>query len=905
VSLASGMRIGVYEIAGSLGAGGMGEVYRARDTRLQRDVALKVLPDAFAQDPDRVARFAREAQLLASLSHPNIAAIHGIEDAPIGCALVLELIEGPTLAERITRAPLHLADTLAIARQIVDALDAAHEKGIVHRDLKPANVKVTPAGLVKVLDFGLAKAVGNGSTTDLATSPTMTTGGTRDGVILGTAAYMSPEQARGRAVDKRTDIWAFGCVLYEMLTRRAAFPGHTVADTIAGILEREPDWGALPASTPRRVRDLLRHCLQKDPKQRLRDAGDAVNEITVLLSAPSVGDGAATPALVQPSWRRSAALMTAALIFGGLISGGFVWMTKPSVSFPPPRLVRFALTSDDADALEPSGLGRDLAISPDGTRVVYVAGGPGRGRLVIRTLAQLDATPLWDRGTPRSPFFSPDGQWVAFFDLFGSLKKISTTGGPATEVTRGVGGAARGASWGADDRIVFATGDPATGLSRVSAQGGDVEVLTRPDTAHGEVDHLWPEVLPGGRAALFTIVSTGSIDSSQIAVLDLRTGTRKVIIRGGTHAQYVPSGHLIYGAAGSLHALRFDLDRLDVTGESVKVAEPVAITAEGGVNGAVSPDGTLVYVRSGGQGTTTTRELVWVSRDGHEEPIAAPPRAYVYPRISPDGTRVALEVWDEDRDIWVWNLARETLTRLTDNPGRDGFPVWTRDSQRIIFGSARSAFTNLFWRHADGSGSVDRLTESRNVQFPYSVSPDGTRLVLREDNPQTGLDIAIASLTGELQTAPLIRTPSNELNGEISPDSRWLAYQSNESGHDEIYVRPFPDVGRGQWQVSTAGGTRPSWARNGRELFYLAPDGLNLVTVAAGNTFSASRPTRLIEHHYFAETAFIGRTYDVSPDGLRFLMIKAGGSAGKPAARSPIIVVDGWFEELKRAVPLN
>jgi serine/threonine-protein kinase len=892
------MRIGVYEITGWLGAGGMGEVYRARDTRLNRDVAMKVLSDAFALDPDRVARFAREAQLLASLNHPNIAAIHGIEDGPTGCALVLELIEGPTLADRIAQGPISLAETLSLAKQIADALDAAHEKAIVHRDLKPANVKLTPAGTVKVLDFGLAKAAPtDGSTFDRSHSPTMTIGGTREGVILGTVAYMSPEQARGKAVDKRTDIWALGCLLYEMLTGRAAFQSETTSDTIAAILEREPNWQALPPSTPGRVRDLLRRCLQKDPKQRLRDAGDAVNEILDASTVSSSDVAVVAPRVPTPTAR----LLTGAAILGGLITGGLLWIVKPWASLTPARVVQFIVTSSYPDELEPSGIDRDLAISPDGIRLVYVAGGPGRGRIVSRPLARLDTALLSDRGTPRAPFFSPNGQWVGYFELFGGLKKIAITGGPATDLSRGVGGAGRGATWGPDDTIVFATSDPATGLWRVRAQGGEPQMLTRPDVAEGELDHLWPEFLPGGRAVLFTIGSAGSIGAAQVAVFDLRTGAKKVLVRGGSHAQYVSTGHLLYGAAGSLYAIPFDLDRAEATGPAVKVLERVAITPEGGVNAAVSQNGTLAYVRVDPQ--AAARALIWVGRDGHEDPIAAPPRAYVYPRLAPDGTRVALELADQDRDIWVWNFAPETLTRLTDTPGRDGFPVWTPDSRWLIFGSARGASTNLFRRAADGTGSVDRLTESRRIQFPYSVSPDGTRLVFREDDPETGLDIATMSLKDNRTAAPLIRTAFNEMNAEVSPDGRWVAYQSNESGQDEIYVRPFPKVSDGRWQVSSVGGTRPLWARNGRELFYLAPDGLYGVTIADGPSFKTDHPIRLIARRYFAETAYIGRTYDVSVDGQRFLMIKAGGVGSEGTERSNIIVVEGWLEELKRAAP--
>jgi serine/threonine-protein kinase len=421
-------------------------------------------------------------------------------------------------------------------------------------------------------------------------------------------------------------------------------------------------------------------------------------------------------------------------------------------------------------------------------------------------------------------------------------------------------------------------------------------VLTRPDKQQREVDHVWPEVLPDGRAVLFTIISSASIDEAQIALLDLESGTTRILIRGGTHAQYVPTGHLVYGASGGLQAVPFDVASRQMVGHAVKVLEQVAISPEGAVNAAVAQDGTLAYVRPNPSGAART--LVWVDRVGREEPIGAPPRPYIYPRLSPDGRRAALEVWDQDRDIWIWNFARQTLTRLTDRPGRDGFPVWTPDSMRLIFGSAQDGSTNLFWRASDGTGSVERFTQSAKIQFPYGVSPDGKHLVLREDDPKTGTDISIVPFDGERRATPLISTGFNELNAEISPDGRWLAYQSNESGLDEIYVRPFPAVADGLWQVSSNGGTRPVWARDGKELFYLAADGLNSVAIGAGPTFTAGRPTRLIERRYFSETAFIGRTYDVSPDGNRFLMVKEGGTDQRPM----LVVVQDWLSELERLV---
>ena len=600
--------------------------------------------------------------------------IHGVEEVDGIRALVLELVEA-----------------IGLGMQIGEALEAAHAKGIIHRDLKPANIKVLPGGVVTVLDFGIAKALaGDESGPDRSGLPTVTATHVT-GLIVGTPAYMSPEQARGEQVDRQTDIWALGCVLYEMLAGCMVFAGKSVSDTLAAVLEHEPDWRILPPSTPAKLRDLLRRCLQKDRKRRLRDVGDAVNELVELQNPDSSDAGTARPAARS---QRIAMLVVGASIRSAVIAGAVVWAIRPQSVAAPARLVRFIVGADGPDALEPSGLDRDIAISPDGTRLVYVAGGPGRVRLVIRALDDLDAKRLWDLDTPRAPFFSPDGRSLGFFGLFGVLKRISIDGGPASQVSRNVGSAVRGGSWGTDGTIVFATADLGTGLLGAPEAGGDAEVLSRPDREHGELDHLWPEILPGDHAVLFTILSPGSLETAQIALLDLSTRRTKILLRGGTAAQYVPTGHLIYGAGGSLLAVPFNLDRGEVTGDPVKVVDRVAITADGAVNAAVSKNGTLAYVRPRSAGALRT--LVWVNREGRETPIGgATARPYTYPRLSPDGTRVALEVWDENRDIWVLDLARETLTRLRDTPGRDGFPVWTPDSARLIFGSAREGTTNL------------------------------------------------------------------------------------------------------------------------------------------------------------------------------------------------------------------
>jgi len=913
-----GRNIGAFKILSVLGAGGMGEVYRARDTKLGRDVAIKVLPEAFTSDPERLARFEREARLLAALNHPHIAAIYGFEEAQGVRALILELVEGPTLADRVAAGPTPVKEALTIARQIAEALEAAHEKGIIHRDLKPANIKLKGDINVKVLDFGLAKAfAGSDSGPDLSQVPTVTATELQPGAILGTPAYMSPEQARGQAVDKRTDIWAFGCVLYEILSGKRAFGGKDILETLAHIIDREPDFAALPNRTPAPIARLLQRCLEKDPKRRVPDMAVARFEIDEALTVPAAATGLP---LVRPLriWQRPLPRATAIVSLIIVAAGFAVWaLTRPS----PPRVVRFTMTPSGATALDITANSPVLAISPDGTRLAYA--GDAR-QIVLRALDELQPTALQSPG--ESFFFSPDGQWIGFFGPTDNiLRKVAVTGGPPTTVSRTVG-SSFGASWSTDDTIILATNDFNSGLLRVAAAGGQPEVLTTPNREQGEVNHGWPEVLPGGQAVLFTIITGTAPSNRQIAVLDLATRGQKILVRGGSHARYVPTGHLVYGVAGTLWAVAFDLKRLEVVGTPVPVLEQVMTGELGGINMSLSGDGTLVYVPGGREGQRT---LVWVDRQGREEPLKAPPRDYRIARLSPDGTRVALDVIvGGDRDIWVWDFAAETLTRLTFDPRPDSHPVWTPDGQRVVFRSARAGRDNLFWQAADGTGAVERLTESPNVHFPTAFSPDGTQLVFREETATpTGADVMVLALDGGRPAAqppsqrvggpgrsstssvqPLVQTPFQELNGEISPDGRWVAYQSDESGQQEIYVRPFPDTDRGRWQISTGGGEQPLWARSGKELFYLGQRASGRVTVMSasvesGPTFRAGNPRRVFEGRDIVTASSSNRVYDVSPDGQRFLMIKEGVGSNETGTPPSIVVVQNWTEELKRLVP--
>ena len=893
----------------------MGEVYRARDTNLKREVAVKVLPEAFSQDPDRLARFQREAEVLATLNHPNIAAVYGLEKTDGVTAIVLELVEGQTLAERIasSRTGIPLDEALAIARQIADALEAAHEKGVIHRDLKPANIKITPDGKVKVLDFGLAKMLeptGSGGPGGLTMSPTLSVQGTFAGTILGTAFYMSPEQARGRAVDKRTDVWAFGCVLFEMLSGVRPFDGEDVAETIGAVIHKEPAWAALPETTPAIVRTVLQRCLQKDPKQRIRDIGDVQLALSGAFDSPAQPPVAAAPA-AHPSRRRTTGIAGMGVAAGVALAALVGWTLWRLAPVPKVQPMRFAIVPPPTQPLALQGADRDLAFSPDGTHIVYVGVAGVQTQLMVRAIDRLEAEPVRGIVNPRVPFMSPDGRWIGFFTgPGGELKKVSIAGGPPVSLCR-ISGAPRGGSWGPDDIIVFATIDSSTGLLSVSAGGGEPKVLTKPDTAHGEENHYFPSLLPGGRAVLFTITAPGGTDNAQVAVLDLKTGQRKTLIRGGSQAEYVgastaSTGFLVYAAAGTLSAVRFDPVRLEVLSAAVPIVEQVMMSGTGAAEFSVSRTGALVYV-PGRAANDATRSLAWVNRQGREEPIKAPLRAYHYPRLSPDGTRVALEIEDQERDIWSWDLAHETLTRLTFDPAIDGDPIWTPDGLRIIFDSSRSGARNLYWQAADGTGTAERLTTSPNAQTSYSVSPDGARVVLGETSP-TGPDLMTLHLGGpsttpgaeKRRTEPLIQTRYVENNAEISPDGHWLAYQSNESGTPEIYVRPFPDVNGGRWQISAGGGSRPVWARSGRELFYAGGGGVVAVPVQTVSAFSTGNPTKLFDWRSLT-TIGGGRAWDVSRDGQKFLMVKAASDAdpSSTATQASMVVVLNWIEEIR------
>jgi eukaryotic-like serine/threonine-protein kinase len=899
MAIAPGTRIGPYEVTALIGEGGMGKVWRAHHTGLKRDDALKVLPDAFASDPERLARFRREAQVLASLNHPNIAHVHGLEQSDGVQALVMELVEGPTLADRIAQGRIPLDEALPIAKQIAEALEAAHERGIIHRDLKPANIKLRPDGTVKVLDFGLAKALEPTSveSIDATASPTITSPAmmTGVGVLLGTAAYMSPEQARGKTVDKRSDVWAFGCVLYEMVTGRRAFEGEEVSDVLASVLARDPDWTLLPRGLSPVLGAFLKRCLHKDRRQRIGDA----QSVRLALEGAFETDLSPVQSAVgsrSPAWRRSAVLALAALVVGAsLIAIGMRFAT-PGTS---PSLVRTEIVTSGDAALSIQGPDRDIAITPDGMRVIY----RGDGKLLVRAVNELEPMILTRATQPRGLFVSPDGQWVGFWDVT-TLQKVAITGGPPVTIVAGQPSAGRGATWTRDGNIIFATTSTDSGLQQVSAAGGEVTVLTKPDRSQGQFDHFWPEALPGGEAVLFTIAqASGSIESAQIAVLDLRTRISKVLIRGGSHAHYVPTGHLVYGVAGTLRAVRFDLDRFEVIGTAVPVLEGVATTAQGAANVAIAANGSLVYAPGGG-GTADRVPIVSVDRQGRASPLPGLVDLYRDVRVSPDGTQLAVATQD---DVWIYDFGRAALSRLTTNPATDSRMLWTPDGRRIIFTSLRSGFPEMFWRPADGTGDDELLlTRTKDMldSRGSSWSRDGRQLLFVDVYSGAGsCSIGQVSIERPSDVQVLLKNQFCNDFPAVSPDGRWIAYHSNVSGRQEIYVEKYPEFGDRQ-QVSVNGGSRPIWSRNGRELFFssLAWRQIFAVPIQSASRLIVGRPQVLFEYPILPAPGG-ARPYDVAPDG-RFIII-GRGQENTPNASQNLVLVQNWLEELKRRVPVN
>jgi serine/threonine-protein kinase len=862
-----------------MGAGGMGEVYRARDTKLKRDVALKVLPEAFAKDPGRMLRFQREAEVLALLNHPNIAHIYGVEER----ALVMELVEGES-----PKGPMPFDDAWKIALQIAEALEYAHEKGVVHRDLKPANIKVTPAGVVKLLDFGLAKAFSDtpdANSADPENSPTITLGATVAGTVLGTAAYMSPEQAKGKKVDKRADIWSWGVVLYELLTGERLFKGDEAADTLAQVLTKEPD----PERVPRQVQRLLARCLEKDPKRRLRDIGEA----RYLLDEP------AAPLTIAPRWSRIGFVIAAGMT---IVAAGLAWIawraTRP-VEHP---LVRLDVDlGPDISLPPPDNNGPSVVISPDGNRIAYIAsvsGGPNK--LFTRRLDQKPATEVPGTEGATSPFFSRDSQWIAFSTTASGLKKVSVDGGVVVSVGSFPVGAGTTWSWGEDGTII-ASRILGEGLTRIGPSGGTPERLT--ELAKGELIHAFPQILPEGKAALFVAYSSDKGISGDIEVLALASRQRKVLLKGSTSPRYLPTGHLIYTTEGTLRAVPFDLDKLEIRGTPVPILDDVAHAAvqSKAAQFEVSTTGVLVYRRA----KDWQREpvtLQWLESSGKTRALTAKPGIYSQPRFSPNGEKLALVVSEPSGlGAWVYEWRRDRLWRLTSRPQDQNGIVWTPNGEYTVFGSLGNGMS---WTRPDRPGQVQPLTQSNNLQIPFSFSPNGRLAYMELEGGRTRIYTVGVDDDGTRLRAgkpELFReTQTNDNAPTFSPDGRWLAYVSNETGNQEVHVQAFPSGPA--WTISNGGGEAPVWSRNSQELFYQSGDKIMVVSYTVkGDTLELGNP-----RVWAAKLGGVQpRQWDLAPDGKRLLVLTPVASTEAPKPDHEVTFLLNFFDYLRQRVPVN
>ena len=895
--LASGTRLGPYKVVGPLGAGGMGEVYRATDTKLRREVALKVLPQAVATDPERMARFEREAQLLAALNHPNIAAIYGLEDSDSTRALVIELVEGSTLAERIAQAAIPVDEALPIARQIAEALEYAHERSIVHRDLKPANVKMKPDGTVKVLDFGLAKALDEDSAnTDISTSPTLTAAATKAGLILGTAAYMSPEQARGKAVDRRSDIWSFGVVLFEMLTGKMPFQGDTVSDTLAGVIRAEPDWTLLPFSVPRGIRSLLLRCLNKDPRQRLQSIGEARIAIENALSGNDSAPAESAPPAYAHSGRpvKLSHVILASTVGVLLIAGGFVLAKLiKSTTAQPAIVVRFSVAPPQGTSFFLHGV-HTMAISPDGTRLVFRINSAEGTRLYLHDITSSEMTLIPGTQGAEVPFFSPDGQSVAFVSS-GTLKKTGLNGGIPAPLVDSVGNALGGV-WGEDQYIYFAPGFTSP-IMRVAAAGGSPQPVSKLQPDKKELGHVGPLLLPGGKALLFTVWVGGNVDEGPLVAQVLATGERKVLLPNAFDPRFVPPNHLLFGRGGDLMMVGFNPETLTVSGNAVPVLQDLDLRS--GFSGFSAPyaasqydvsrNGTLVYIRGNQQATESM--LVWGEHDAKPKPFSLNANVYESPRFSPDGKQIALTVRLPDIDVWIYDLDRGALRRITFAPGEDELPVWSPDGKRIAFAS--NGRQQAFVIPADGSGQEEPLMENDTHFHLQSWSPDGKVIAYERLGASGRWEIWMLPMEGDHKPYPYLQGQFQKRHPAFSPDGKWIAYSSFESGREEVYVQRFPGPGE-KVQVSTDGGNYPVWSRDGRRLIYESSDTLWAVDVVNSPNFRLGKSQTLYQGRIWNAAA--GPNYALSPDGKRFVVVERG----KDTPENNLNVVLNWTEELLR-----
>jgi eukaryotic-like serine/threonine-protein kinase len=912
-ALEIGTMVAHYRLAGKIGEGGMGEVYRARDTKLQRDVALKILPQAMARDAERMARFEREAQVLASLNHPNIAAIHGLEESNGIRALVMELVEGETLAEKIVgegpalsdlRSPmdsigvqksdprepggLPYRDILPIARQIAEALEYAHERGVIHRDLKPANVKITPEGTVKVLDFGLAKVLIPQDSTnalDPANSPTLSMTTTEKGMILGTAAYMSPEQARGQRVDRRCDIWAFGCVLFEMLSGRKAFEGETLSDVLAAVITKEPDWAALPETAPPSIQRLVRRCLVKDAKQRLRDIGEARITIEEMLSGSSLlpsplpqGEGGPgeRDRVRVPLLRRALPWALAAVGMLGCVILAFVAMHLLRQSETEQPMIQFPISPPQNTEFD------NFVLSPDGRKLAFVASAPGTGAgaaLWVRSLDSLAARPLQGTEWPGPPFWSPDGRYLGFF-ADGKLKKIAASGGPVQTLCDADGG---GATWSRQGVIIFSNNGI---LYRVPDTGGEPTLVAAPDTAGLERGFGSPQFLPDGRHFLFRASGTRD-EGPYIGLGSLGSKRTEALLSKVQNALYSPPGYLLFVQQGNLVARPFDAGRLQFTGQAVPIAEDVpALLPPWGAGFSISENGVLAYqARTGGR----TDRMVWFNRKGNEIRAIGPQGIYTNPDLSHDGSKVAVCLGGMGkRDIWVYDLKRNTGSRLTFNPADDLNPVWSHDGSTIMFTSTRQGQRDLYEKSANGLGKTQLVYASKEQPKSLTdLSQDGRYALYDTDGLANTL--WALPLFGDRKPFAVVEGNFVAERGRFSPDGRYIAYTSIETGQSEVYVQTFPQH-LGKWEVSTSGGTEPMWRQDGKEMFYLKGD--NTVMSVDVNTSSSEFRAGIPKPLFRPQIVLLElrNNYVVSPDGQGFLMLAPAGEA-KPA---PITVVLNW-----------
>jgi eukaryotic-like serine/threonine-protein kinase len=876
LALTPGARVGPYEIVSALGAGGMGEVYRARDRRLDRDVAIKILPDAFAADPDRIARFQREAKTLAALNHPNIGGIHGIEDAGGVMALVMELVEGEDLSERIRRGQVPIDEALPVARQIADALQAAHEHGVIHRDLKPANIKLRPDGTVKVLDFGLAKAVEPaGNPAAVPDTPTITTPAmTRAGIILGTAAYMSPEQARGNPLDARTDIWAFGCVLYEMLTGRRAFAGDDVSDVLASILAREPDLAALPAGAPPSIRRLLRRCLQKDRTERLRDIGDARLEIADAMLRVDPDVKATAPTRARRRTGERLAWIGALTVLALALAASWTQAFRPAAVASEMRV---------DIATPPTTAPQSLAISPDGRTIAFVATADDRARLWLRSLESGAARPIAGTDGAEFPFWSPDSQSVGFF-ADGRLRRVAIDGGSVQTIA--IAPVGEGGTWNRDNVILFASlGRP---ISRVAATGGEPAAVPGLTLRGSDFS---PEFLPDGRHFLYYVRGNPEVRGIYAGALDGTLEPRR-LLDTDTGAVYASSGHLLFVRQGTLYAQAFDPDALTVSGRPVPVAEHVA-NSTGRPAVSVSRVGSIAYRSSSAD---ERRQFAWFDRSGKRlstlgESVST---SLSDPSLSRDGQRVVLyRGVDGNTDVWLLDTKRGVLSRFTTDAADDVVPVWSPDGRRVVFSSNRTGVHNLYVKSVNG-GVEEPLLATAEPKLATDWSADGRFLLFNNGDPKRGLDIWALPLEGDRKPFPLVQTAFDEQSAQFSPDGHWIAYQSNESGRTEIYVQPFPGPGNNR-QISSAGGTQVRWGRDGKELFYLTLTG-QLVAVPIRAALTSQTPDLGKPVALF--TPPIGSAvqqgdwryyYMVSSDSQRFLVATA-----TEGPNTPITMILNW-----------